>query len=707
MRPLSFLLSGASALVLLAVVPGMARADSSGPDEVLIQGRRDTLQRSPASDKTGTALEDLPNSVQVIGRDLIDQQGGLDLVDTIKDSSGIGQGGSDSFGFDDKFVIRGLDARIYDDGFSFGDQRNGIPHSLNGVQRIEILKGPGSALFGSGPPGGTINIVHYQPSDAFGYGGRFEAGSFGLYSGSAYVTGNTGVQGLDFRIDGLAQHENGYRQLQSGDYEIRPEVSWAIDDHRLTLSVDARALQATPDPAGLIYVKGQPITGVSPETKYSTPFSKGDQSLELVTLADVWTPAPYVTVTNRFSYMHRDLDILRNGDGGTVTGTALTGRQLRKQHDLSDDFDYQLEPVWTFSTYGIGHTLLTGIEIQRQQLFSDRATADLPNIANIYDPVIPETSPASLNFLRDAKHSGFVDNLNATYASLYATDQVDLTERLKLRVGARQDWWNTDLTPNLFIPGRLQPDGQLFEPGVTTSRTDTPVSWNAGLLYKATSWLSPYFGVAESHLATFSSETTQTGVAAPESALQFEGGVKMSAFDDHAVLTMAGFHVKRNHVFSLVGDVAFFNDQETEGGEADLDLQLTPQWRTVANVTIQHSVLTDNPSSPASTGKIPVGVPAGMAHLWTSYDFALGDLQGFRIGGGVNYRGKMYGSTLNTNSIPGYVTGDAVLSWNSGPLTLSMGARNLGDATYFIAANGAGAFVGDPRTFFGSIAWRL
>lgn len=707
MRPHHFLLSGASALVLLTLVPTLAHADSAAPDEVVIQGHRDTLQRAAASDKTGTALEDLPNSVQVIGRDLIDAQGGLDLVDTIKDSSGIGQGGSDSFGFDDKFVIRGLDARIYDDGFSFGDQRNGVPHSLNGVQRIEILKGPGSALFGSGPPGGTINIVHYQPSDSFGYGGKFEAGSFGLYSGSAYITGNTGVQGLDFRIDGLAQHEDGYRQLQSGDYEIRPEVSWTIDDHHLTLSVDARALQATPDPAGLIYVKGQPITGVSTQAKYSTPFSKGDQSLELVTLADVWTPAPYVTITNRFSYMHRDLDILRNGDGGTIVGTALTGRQLRKQHDLSDDFDYQLEPVWTFSTYGIGHTLLTGIEIQRQQLFSDRATADLPSIANIYNPVIPEVSPASLSFLRDAKHSGFVDNLNATYASLYATDQIDLTERLKLRVGAREDWWNTDLTPNLFIPGRLQPNGQLFEPGVTTSRTDYPISWNVGALYKATSWLSPYFGVAESHLATFSSETTQTGVAAPETALQFEGGVKMSAFDDHAVLTMAGFHVKRDHVFSLVGDVAFFNDQETEGAEADLDLQLTPQWRTVANVTIQHSELTDNPSSPASTGKVPVGVPASMAHLWTSYDFALGDLQGFRIGGGVNYRGKMYGNTLNTNSISGYVTGDATLSWNSGPLTLSLGARNLGDATYFVAANGAGAFVGDPRTFFGSIAWKL
>src|SRR6201999_3431986 len=144
---------------------------------------------------------------------------------------------------------------------------------------------------------------------------------------------------------------------------------------------------------------------------YSTPFGFGDQGLLRIIGSDAWTISPFLTINNRFSYMYRDLSILRNGDSGAVVGDSLTGRSLRKQHDLINDYDYELEPVWTFHTAGIGHTLLTGFEYQHQQLHTDRATATLPNIANIFDPVIPEASEGSLSFLRDATHSGSIDRL--------------------------------------------------------------------------------------------------------------------------------------------------------------------------------------------------------------------------------------------------------------------------------------------------------
>ena len=331
---------------------------------VTVQETGSPLLQAPTVGKTGTNIEDLPSSVEVINRDLVDAQGGVTLADTIRNASGVGQGGSDSFGFADRFLIRGLDARIYNDGFSDGDQRNGIPHSLNGVERVEILEGPGSSMFGSGPPGGTINVVHYAPSPMLLYGGMFQTGSFGMESGNAFVTGPTGVQGLNFRIDALAQHEEGFRSLKSADYEIRPELSWALGRHLLTFTVDARDIQATPDPAGLIYLNGLPITGVSREAKYSTPFSHGNQSLVRTSLSDVWPIARYLSITNRFSYMFRNLSILRNGDSGTVTGSVFSGRQLRAEHDMLNDFDYQFEPVWSFHTGAIRHTLLTGFEAQ-------------------------------------------------------------------------------------------------------------------------------------------------------------------------------------------------------------------------------------------------------------------------------------------------------------------------------------------------------
>jgi iron complex outermembrane receptor protein len=671
----------------------------SASQSVTVKANGEPLQQVPTVGKTGTEIEDLPTSVQIISRELVDAQGGIELKDAIRNSSGVVQGGSDGFGFGDKFQIRGLEARIYNDGFSDGDERNGIPHSLNGVERVEILEGPGSSLFGSGPPGGTINMVHFAPSSLPTYGGGFQTGSFGLYSGNAFVTGPTAVHGLDYRVDGLAQHEDGFRALTSADYELRPVVSWSGAGHVVTLSADARALQATPDPAGLIYLNGSPIA-MPRETKYSTPFSLGDQSLERSIVSDIWTVNHFLTVTNRFSNMYRNLSILRNGDGGTVTGTVFSGRQLRKQHDVLNDVDYEAEPVFRFRTKTVGHTLLTGFEAQHQSIGVTRTTADLPNITNIFAPVIPESSTAGLVFLQDAEHSGFQDQLRANYFGLYATDQIDVTNRLKVRLSGRQDWWNTELLPQVFVPGRILTGTQLIEPPNTYSRHDTPFSWSAGAAYRLLPRVTPYFGVAKSNLVNFSSEATQNGVQAPESGLQYEAGVKAAAFGDRVTFTAAGFDVKRNNVFTLVGDMPVFNDQKTDGGEANVQALLTRRWKISANGTGQHAWLVDNPSSPAATGKRPVGVPQHIFNLWTTYDLKVGKLAGFTVGGGLTNRDRMFGDVLNTKSVPSYTTVDAVASYTATQWNASVGVRNLADTRYFVAANGGGGFVGEPRSYF-------
>ncbi|ADV83756.1 TonB-dependent receptor [Terriglobus saanensis] len=672
----------------------------SASQSVTVQGEGVALQQTAAVGKTNTRLEEMPLSIQIIGRELANAQGDLSLKDTIRNSSGVVQGGSDGFGFGDRFQIRGLEARIYNDGFSDGDERNGIPHSLNGVERIEVLEGPGSSLFGSGPPGGTINMVHFMPSPALHYGGTFQAGSFDLYSGSAFLTGATRIHGLNYRIDGLAQHENGFRALESADYELRPVLSWNVGHHFLTFVGDGRSLQATPDPAGLIYLGATPIASVSRTAKYSTPFSLGDQSLARSTLSDVWPVSSSLTVTNRFSYMYRNLSILRNGDGGTITGTVFSGRQLRKQHDVLNDFDYEAEAVWIFHTGRIRHTLLTGFEAQHQSIDDNRATADLPNITDIFHPVVPETSTAGLVFLQDAKHSGFHDNLSANYFGLYATDQIDVTQRLKVRVGGRQDWWDTTLTPKVFVPGRIFTGTTLIEPPAQFSRDDSPFSWNAGATYRLFGNVSPFFGVARSNLVNFTSEATQNGVQAPENGLQYEAGLKLSAFNNRVVVTGAAFDVKRNNVFTLVGDVPVFNDQKTNGGEANVQLLITRRWKISANGTGQHTWLTDNPSNTAATGKRPVGVPQHIFNLWTTYDVKLPRIHGLNLGGGLTNRDRMFGDILNTKFVPDYTTLDSVLSYTAHRWNASLGFRNLTDTRYFVAANGAGGFVGVPRSFF-------
>jgi hypothetical protein len=159
-----------------------------------------------------------------------------------------------------------------------------------------------------------------------------------------YATGATNVEGPNYRIDGLAQHSDGFRHLEDADYELRPAFTWSWSDHVTTAALDLRHIVQTPDLYGIPYVGGAPL-GVPRDSGYSTPFGHGDRDIERLTLTDAWWWSNELTINNRFSYMHRDLDILRNSGGATISGEEMTSRQLREQSDHDDDLIYQFEPA--------------------------------------------------------------------------------------------------------------------------------------------------------------------------------------------------------------------------------------------------------------------------------------------------------------------------------------------------------------------------
>ncbi len=331
---------------------------------------------------------------------------------------------------------------------------------------------------------------------------------------------------------------------------------------------------------------------------------------------------------------------------------------------------------------------------------TSRQTADLQNIANVFAPVPPETSTAGLHFLCDASHSCDRDHLTANYVSLYATDQVDVTDRLKVRAGIRKDWWDTSLTPLITVPGRFTSEGTPLVAGATQTRDDAPVSWNVGALYKLFPGVSPYVGVSQSYLTNFNSENTQNGIGAPESALQYEAGVKFSFFNDKVVLTTAAFDVTRDNVAAAVSiggqETVVFDSQRTKGLEASLDARVTDRLHVLANATIQDAIITNNPQGITSVGHHPQGVPGDMANLWAVYKFSIAGVPGFQVGAGLNYRDKSYSDITNANSIPAFVIGNAMFGYEEDKWGVTLNVKNFTDERYYIAANGAGAFVGEP-----------
>jgi iron complex outermembrane receptor protein len=686
-----------------------ASGTGTGPNGTMVP-----LQTVATVDKTGTPLANLPQSVVVVPRATVVEQGGTSVADAVRDVSGVNIGGSSTYGFFDRVTIRGMDARFYSDNFPDGDQSNGLPHSLNGVERIEVLKGPGSALFGSGPPGGTVNVVHFAPSAVPGYGLSQQVGSFGSWTTSAYATGPTTVPGLNYRVDGLLAHSDGFRNLESANYEVRPVLQWNKDNHVTTFALDYRHIERTPDAYGIVYFNGPPLSVVPNTAKYSTPFSLGNQDFERGTLTDAWWFADYLTINNRMAYTHRDVSILRNS-GGTIAGISLTNRQLREQTDHDDDFTYQFEPVWKFHTGTVFHTLLTGTQVEWQSIDDNRATAMLQNINNIFAPVIPETSTAGLNFMRTSSLSGMIDDLRALYVSAYAVDQIDVSEQWKVRLSARQDHWYEQLTPLAFVSkagdptavGRFTDTGTPLEPGVVQTRIDQPTSWSVGTLYKILPTVAPFAGVSKSYLTNFNSEATQQGLVAPESGLEYEAGIKFSTPDNRIILTAAAFDIQRTNVFTentTTNQVAF-NAQKSYGFDADLQMLITPQWTVLANMIAQTARLTAVPLTPSQVGNWPVGVPAHIYNIWSTYDFAIAGIKGFRVGAGLSYNGASYGTTADNVWIPSSTVADAMFGYYAAHWEAQIGVKNITNVTYFTTAQSAGGYVGQPRTFYAKAAW--
>ena len=197
MRFRSWMLCGAAAILLSSTAHG------EEIETVVVTASTLPLDKVSQVDKTGTPIAEVPRSIQVIPDTLFNAQGATTLQQALPDVSGVSQGGQFNFGFSDRFVIRGLNVSFLNDGLPEGrSDLTGLTHTLTGVERVEILKGPGSALYGSSEEGGTINLVHFRPSDRFGFWASEQLGSFGATTTNMAITGPTGIDGLDARLDG-------------------------------------------------------------------------------------------------------------------------------------------------------------------------------------------------------------------------------------------------------------------------------------------------------------------------------------------------------------------------------------------------------------------------------------------------------------------------------------------------------------------------
>ncbi|MBI1906779.1 MAG: TonB-dependent receptor [Rhodocyclales bacterium] len=631
--------------------------------------------------RTDTPLIEIPRSIQIVERETLERQNPVTLPRAMRNVSGVAEGSGSTYGFFDRFLLRGLEANFLRDGLPDGPAVNGYSRTLLGIDHIEVLKGPGSALFGQGNPGGSINLVREAASATREGHAGISIGSFGRKSVRGDVSGPIGEGALRYRVDAQVARADGYRGLDTGFDEAVAALEWHLPRHTGAVTLEHRRQDILADNYGIPF-RGDTLLAVPLDSRYYTPFGGVDQRVTRLGAADRWRLSEHVEINHRFAWLKRDVSILRNA-GGTVstTDTTMGGRQLRRQVDDAADLTVQVEPVFRFTTGPVRHTLLGGLEYQRRTLDARRETAKLPAIADVFAPVIVETSPAGLAFTNN-----FTRALTLATRAFYLTDQLTVGERLNLRASARVD--------------RFATDGEDSATGRNTRR-DTRVSWELGSSYEVLPGVLPFVGVSRSHLVPLSSETSNVD-RAPEQATQRELGVKFRLPAWGLEATLAAYDTRRENFLQTVGgEVMPVGEQRTRGQEIDIDYRPLPWLRLSGNLSRQDARLTHLPQTPADQGNRPAGVPRNLGSLWVNAEFPVARARcGARIGGGLGVRrqGAVHADNANTRVVPGYTVVDAALYYRASFGEVRLDMRNLTDRRHYRYALFGGAFPGEPRS---------
>lgn len=661
--------------------------------------------KTTTGSKTDTAARDVPASVITIPRAVLEDQGSKGMNDALMNVSGVQQNYAGGYGFADNFNIRGLNMRWLRDGIVDGSTQNGYYRTTTDIEAIEVLKGPGSALYGSGQPGGNVNIITKQPTDKTI--ARLEVGA-GSYD-TQRVSGDFGgsVNGIATRLNVGYERSDGFRGVGREITEILPSVRFNLNDTQtLTLDYDYRDIKITPDNYGISFnASRQLVTAPGRDVRLYSPMNYANQEINRFAAIHEWKPTEDFKLKTSMVYDHRDIGFLRNGGANVVNNAnVITGRSIRNQKDDADYFTFTSEGVYKFNTGSLGHTFLGGLEYQDTQIDSVRVGYNLPNIANANNPVVPESTLAGIPA---QAAQGFNRKLDSTTRSIYIQDQVQITEQFKIRAGIRSD--NVDFSDK-------------GSQGVTAFRRiadeHTLTSNQLGAVYQPIPELSLYAGVSKGAFINIATEAAALSKD-PETSKSKEIGAKAVLFDGRLDLNVALFKAKRSNYFvTLPGTTIATPDgkDETSGIEVDAIGAISSDVKLLANYThINPKNVSDNLATLALVqttaipvkGNLPTGVAKDSARVWLTWQPTSEFWHGLGAGLGATYKGDSYADSLNLLEVPSYTVYDAAIFLRQKKWDLTVNFKNITDKTYYSVPTFIGALPGDPRSVMATLRFNL
>lgn len=616
--------------------------------------------------KLDIPLRDVPQAVQVVSKEVIREQGALEMKDVLRNVSGVAP--SQGEGRRDQFYIRGFDATrdtlvdgMREDSLYFRD--------LGNVERVEVIKGPAAVLYGRGSAGGVINRVTKKPSRQTIREAALTLGSDQLRRLDVDLGGALGSPAA-FRLTGAYEAGDSYRDIVHSERSVlAPSIAWSAGKNTsFLLQTEFLHQRRTPD-RGIPSLNGVPAA-VPISNFYGEKYDYATTDARNARFNVGHTANDKLTLRNNFQYSTVSLDAVNTRTLGLTAGNTQVRRQITYFPQDQTNYLNQTEAVYELDAGAIQHTLLAGIELgyQKASRLVRAATASSVSLQTPqHTAAMPD--PASLPMVID---SGFT----ADTAALYVQDQLAFGSRWKALAGLRFD--------------RFKQSHDNRRTGLVQNRTDSVSSPRMGIVYQPDDAHALYGNLSRSFQPVGNDlfyNSTDFAQIKPVESLQQEVGAKSEWFGGRLFSTVALYQItQRNVVTKDPTDPAGLRqvqtgEQQSKGLEVDLSGTIQPDWKVFANYTLNQARITR--SNNFAVGNRPGNIPKYSGSLWTSY--ALG--HGFTVGGGAFYVGDRYAVEDNAVNLPSYVRVDAMLAYKAKNWETGVNLNNLANRTYYESAN--------------------
>ena len=692
----------ATGLVLTIAPESSSVVEANGESEPLrlvVTGENEDDYRVPnasTATRTDTPVLDIPASIQVIPQQVLEDQQVTRLDEALSNVSGVTFGGT-FVNTSLNFNIRGFDAPTLRNGFRDFGGFTGVSPTITNLERVEVLKGPASILYGEVQPGGLINLVTEQPLSEPTYELAARVGNRGVFQPQVDLSGPiTPDQRLLYRLNASYFHDDGFTDFDQDIKQtfVAPVLAWQISE-RTNLTINAEYLNdQQPFETGLVAF-GDGVVDVPFDRIISEPDNFTDSELFRIGYDLKHDFNEQWHIRNAFEYSNRDLQNVSALPLDFDETTGFVTRFPSQQELDTENFSLQTNIVGEFATGSVGHTLLAGVDLNRTE-DSEVTGFDFftPSFLDIFNPVY------GLVTIDEENLPLFADNdIQTDRLGIYLQDQIDITDNLILLAGIRYDTVEQETTNN---PTDLDPIGS------ETTQNDDAWTPRVGIVYQPADFLSLFASYSQSFTPNLG--TTAAGdPLEPEEGEGFEVGIKAELLEGDLLATLAYFDITRQNVatpdpldpFSSVAT----GKQRSQGVELDIVGEIMPGWNIIASYAYTNARVTEDNVIPDGNGLF--NAPEHSASLWTTYEITSGELQGLGFGAGFNFVGERDGDLDNSFVLDDYFLTNAGVFYRRDNWRFALNAKNLFDVDYIAASNNSrtsGLEPGAPFTIVGSVS---